>query len=226
MLEALEAGLSPRLRGNHRGGFLASYQVRSIPAPAGEPSGPPASSCRHRVYPRACGGTTAASESMLSARGLSPRLRGNQVRRVLRDDGTGSIPAPAGEPPLSASWVGSHRVYPRACGGTQLALCLRPALDGLSPRLRGNLMPVRRHLRSLRSIPAPAGEPSPSLRAYPGIRVYPRACGGTIRVDHRATDIDGLSPRLRGNQLRLSRRTEHHRSIPAPAGEPRRGAHR
>ena len=50
-------GLSPRVRGNPGRGCLTDWQVRSIPACAGEPAAglqrrsPPA------VYPRVCGGT-------------------------------------------------------------------------------------------------------------------------------------------------------------------------
>ncbi len=120
-------------------------------------------------------------------------------------------------------------VYPRACGGTR-----SPAfrtLDGLSPRVRGNLQPsgcpstvLRKGLsprvrgkpchRSarrasgaislcIRSIPARAGEPfACQALTRP---VYPRACGGTGYRGH------GLSPC--GGSVAT-------RSIPARAGEP------
>ena len=53
-------GLSPRVRGNHGGEHTLHYQLRSIPACAGEPA---ADDCLERadeVYPRVCGGTPAA----------------------------------------------------------------------------------------------------------------------------------------------------------------------
>ena len=64
-------------------------------------------------------------------------------------------------------------------------------------------------------IPACAGEPAPNHR------VYPRVCGGTP-----PSATMGLSPRVRGNPLkmllpRLSPRVRgNHGSIPACAGEP------
>ena len=56
------------------------------------------------------------------------------------------------------------------------------APQGLSPRVRGNRLPVVSPLMGIRSIPARAGEP---ILCHPpaSIRpVYPRACGGTRYV--------------------------------------------
>ena len=92
--------------------------------------------------------------------GLSPRVRGNQVRVVLIPDGDGSIPARAGETGVTISFTNRFM--------------------GLSPRVRGNHVLSYRTCLDIGSIPARAGEPcscSPSPRAT---SVYPRACGGTI----------------------------------------------
>ena len=72
---------------------------------------------------------------------------------------TGSIPAPAGEPPGAAVFLPPRTVYPRACGGTAYPHHLSLSLHGLSPRLRGNLPALRLMKPRRRSIPAPAGEP-------------------------------------------------------------------
>ena len=71
------------------------------------------------------------------------------------------------------------KVYPRACGGTKYVLNVPPALDGLSPRVRGNHVPTATTNIPGRSIPARAGEPSDRGAAIVWGRVYPRACGGT-----------------------------------------------
>ena len=72
---------------------------RSIPACAGEPDVPTwDTSPTIAVYPRVCGGTTPRPLSTRSARGLSPRVRGN----------------PSGVFPQHPK----HEVYPRVCGGT------------------------------------------------------------------------------------------------------------
>ena len=52
---------------------------------------------------------------------------------------------------------------------------------GLSPRVRGNLNADRVAARSRGSIPACAGEPTPSSPMRSPWKVYPRVCGGTWR---------------------------------------------
>ena len=52
--------------------------------------------------------------------------------------------------------------------------------------------------------------------------IYPRVCGGTLRRLYRLTDVQGLSPRVRGNRCRTTAPPFTCRSIPACAGEPRR----
>ena len=71
-------GLSPRLRGNLGVGHLEQSPSRSIPAPAGEPSGGIPANRWGWVYPRACGGTFRGYTSKSMGLGLSPRLRGNR----------------------------------------------------------------------------------------------------------------------------------------------------
>ena len=152
--------------------------------------------------------------------GLSPRLRGNRQPGCAEVGGPGSIPAPAGEPTCRALSSVDRSVYPRACGGTPLAIRIWPVLIGLSPRLRGNRRYELQAERVNGSIPAPAGEPRLLQHAWRTRWVYPRACGGTRPSLSNAWVNLGLSPRLRGNQRR---RRHYHKqlwSIPAPAGEP------
>ena len=72
-------GLSPRLRGNHLIAAHPAHINRSIPAPAGEPSGWRSEITPVPVYPRACGGTERQPLMNGIVYGLSPRLRGNQA---------------------------------------------------------------------------------------------------------------------------------------------------
>ena len=111
-------------------------------------------------------------------------------------------------------------VYPRACGGTVIPRCARPVCKGLSPRLRGNPLETPHRPRSGWSIPAPAGEPTGPQSSECRCRVYPRACGGTLRYGLLKPLHLGLSPRLRGNRRAGRLRREYQGSIPAPAGEP------
>ncbi len=157
-----------------------------------------------RVYPRACGGTPRTKAAMRPNRGLSPRLRGNHHEQRHDAPRDGSIPAPAGEPDYRYIASRRFRVYPRACGGTPRRLPGSGTNPGLSPRLRGNLLPRALELISHGSIPAPAGEPWCSCNSATECRVYPRACGGTALSRGTVAIRRGLSPRLRGNPNRLT----------------------
>ena len=117
-LECLRSGLSPRVRGNPRPARVCG-RVR-------------------RVYPRVCGGTSVRQAIRSRLRGLSPRVRGNPSDHLQAIVTKGSIPACAGEPSKSSSSRSGQRVYPRVCGGTNDRAGGFCAIQGLSPRVRGN----------------------------------------------------------------------------------------
>ena len=96
--KALEAGLSPRVRGNPDLAQPRNKIMGSIPACAGEPRKLRIMYWYSRVYPRVCGGTLAATPSLVSLKGLSPRVRGNLAARANANENIRSIPACAGEP--------------------------------------------------------------------------------------------------------------------------------
>ena len=70
-------GLSPRVRRNLEEYAQVGAYDRSIPARTGEPRAVDFVRAVEAVYPRAYGGTIAARSEDLSAKGLSPRVRGN-----------------------------------------------------------------------------------------------------------------------------------------------------
>ena len=215
----LIAGLSPRLRGNGPSSYLSIIQKGSIPALAGEREPGPGTVSWPRVYPRACGGTTAASFHAVPSVGLSPRLRGNGLSQIVRCRRHGSIPALAGErADVRCSGLAAW-VYPRACGGTSPRFWLRRTSLGLSPRLRGNATRDSEYLQKRGSIPALAGERQLDQLWRDLKRVYPRACGGTFKHLLGLSAGSGLSPRLRGNGIVDSILTIGIGSIPALAGE-------
>ena len=114
----IDTGLSPRLRGNLPPRHVRRHHFRSIPAPAGEPTGWARWDLMPGVYPRACGGTEGRGRCLVAVAGLSPRLRGNRSWDPPRCRCPRSIPAPAGEPALTCTFRRRLGVYPRACGGT------------------------------------------------------------------------------------------------------------
>ena len=198
-------------------------RLRSIPACAGEPERGSHAYLVDRVYPRVCGGTSDGARNACLAGGLSPRVRGNQAKEDAGEVDMRSIPACAGEPYCSKDYARSCRVYPRVCGGTSNRSGGEGAVNGLSPRVRGNRSMGVFPLPTRRSIPACAGEPHIRRLTMPLAEVYPRVCGGTIPQSINAVIVLGLSPRVRGNPLRRIAQQHLRRSIPACAGEPGRG---
>ena len=155
------------------------------------------------------------------ARGLSPRVRGNQDQPLRGPVGYRSIPACTGEPVRSAVKWSCNRVYPRVYGGTEGKTVPEIMRQGLSPRVRGNQAGVGSKSPLHGSIPACTGEP-----CYPQTRpwcrqVYPRVYGGTAVWACKYTGIHGLSPRVRGNLLSAGGNWLNVGSIPACTGEPK-----
>ena len=111
-------GLSPRVRGNPGTVVDCRGDGRSIPACAGEPHRNLPRLPALTVYPRVCGGTAREGTGTGTARGLSPRVRGNQRRLAYDVVLVGSIPACAGEPQQQPQYQRQPEVYPRVCGGT------------------------------------------------------------------------------------------------------------
>ena len=175
---------------------------------------------RVTVYPRVCGGTRRPLNSCSPGDGLSPRVRGNPSRFTNVPLWLRSIPACAGEPLRHGRPDLLDAVYPRVCGGTEMALLKLGRDCGLSPRVRGNLLGAGLGGAFYRSIPACAGEPGMVAATWNSITVYPRVCGGTVGVSRWMSRETGLSPRVRGNRRGPTRRQGGQRSIPACAGEP------
>ena len=192
-------GLSPRVRGNPAAHRLPEYESGSIPACAGEPAeGIPIKSIAE-VYPRVCGGTPRPVGIRQRHDGLSPRVRGNRRAPRFRGLPQGSIPACAGEPPVSTGLVATSLVYPRVCGGTASSSSSVSPACGLSPRVRGNQAKFEEMTLMAGSIPACAGEPRWQQQWRRQCGVYPRVCGGTLPRRNCHAVKCGLSPRVRGN---------------------------
>ena len=220
----LIAGLSPRVRGNLRRRQFPVRNARSIPACAGEPAVRAEGRRVARVYPRVCGGTGRGPREAVLTNGLSPRVRGNQGPAFTGLYIVRSIPACAGEPPEMKLPIIQSRVYPRVCGGTESRQSPPAVPPGLSPRVRGNHHPSAPRLIRRGSIPACAGEPRNPRIPFAKASVYPRVCGGTIFTTAAQANLQGLSPRVRGNPGGLLPSQAGQGSIPACAGEPHSSA--
>ena len=133
--------------------------------------------------------------------GSSPRVRGTLQPVCTPLASERIIPACAGN---SALYCASRCIspdHPRVCGELEVKPVIEPPQCGSSPRVRGTLDPLMRHLVELRIIPACAGNSTHSA---------PRA--GVAR---------GSSPRVRGTRKALVRAHRGRRIIPACAGNSR-----
>ncbi len=153
-------GLSPRVRGNPSDGSPNQLEPGSIPACTGEPGTDRCDCLLPEVYPRVYGGTQLSGGVIDTCVGLSPRVRGNLGQRLDPDRHEGSIPACTGEPSSCTYSARLCRVYPRVYGGTARRYAEARNIEGLSPRVRGNLNVVAEVLAEAGSIPACTGEPS------------------------------------------------------------------
>ena len=223
MLLMLLLGLSPRGRGNLQAGGCLEREHGSIPAWAGKPDLSTSDLPAGRVYPRVGGETVSTSAGVLGGGGLSPRGRGNPGHAGAIEYPRRSIPAWAGKPSSPGCCTQSARVYPRV-GGETTNLSVNPlAVEGLSPRGRGNLPANGMIAPDSRSIPAWAGKPGGRGRGGSVNGVYPRV-GGETRPEAGMWVVDGgLSPRGRGNPAMRMRGASSMRSIPAWAGKPGHG---
>ena len=226
LMRRFSIGLSPRGRGNHLWSPYIPAPFRSIPAWAGEPWPPTTTMTACTVYPRVGGGTVSPALAAMNLTGLSPRGRGNHDLITALSMVDGSIPAWAGEPPISSVSLPGPGVYPRVGGRTAVKPIWFRFSQGLSPRGRGNPGRMLRARVGSRSIPAWAGEPHCAGRDWGRSWVYPRVGGGTGRSCPLIRSFMGLSPRGRGNRWWWPWCPGHCRSIPAWAGEPGRPAPR
>ena len=148
-------------------------------------------------------------------------MRGHPQRRTGTAPGRWTIPAGAGTP--FGGGVSGHKIgdYPRGCGDTfNFAVSAFP-VTGLSPRVRGHLVPCAAKSSLARTIPAGAGTPVRTRRSLPLDRDYPRGCGDT-RIPISASAIwRRLSPRVRGHPIFARNGNDAVRTIPAGAGTPR-----
>ena len=116
--EPSEWGLSPLARGNRSVGSSWPRCSRPIPARAGEPTPVAGKMLAEGAYPRSRGGTDLHLGQKQPRGGLSPLARGNQSSGHKSFEGSGPIPARAGEPGEGGCAGLGLRAYPRSRGGT------------------------------------------------------------------------------------------------------------
>ena len=190
-----------------------------IPAGAGETRLPYFRLPVGWAYPRWRGGNTCNRCCRPRRRGLSPLARGKLPPLARRRRRPGPIPAGAGETSIIATVAIVDMAYPRWRGGNQGAPVGSSDYQGLSPLARGKPLVACAVLRSVRPIPAGAGETQIAGQQVQIARAYPRWRGGNYAVALFADGSQGLSPLARGKQQHGDRERLILRPIPAGAGE-------
>ena len=156
-------GSSPRMRGKPSTRGLQGTRRRIIPAHAGQTTSGLPGSVTSSDHPRACGANTGFIVFEGGVSGSSPRMRGKRPSSAPRRTRSRIIPAHAGQ----TSWAVSVRYafadHPRACGANLPEAYLVRDVLGSSPRMRGKRHGDRAQPRTLRIIPAHAGQ-TPSVR--------------------------------------------------------------
>ena len=213
-------GLSPRVRGSRRAGWLASIALGIIPACAGKPGGDLGQRLRAEDYPRVCGEAVAGASRLRIAMGLSPRVRGSPVRGVRQRVAGGIIPACAGKPAGIRARRPLPWDYPRVCGEAVYVIYATGLQQGLSPRVRGSRWRIALVAVMPRIIPACAGKPVVLGCGHAHARDYPRVCGEARSVTTDTRSAWGLSPRVRGSPARMRPGVVQPGIIPACAGKP------
>ena len=153
-------GLSPRVRGNLAGAAQDHGDEGSIPACTGKPMPSGSTPPRGWVYPRVYGETGRPWRLERYREGLSPRVRGNPEVASALHWVCGSIPACTGKPRSPGPSRTPPGVYPRVYGETTGSPEYLRLLEGLSPRVRGNLRTATGHAWGEGSIPACTGKPA------------------------------------------------------------------
>ena len=140
---------------------------------------------------------------------MPPVIRGIQYR---------IIPARAG-PTRAKNWLLENTPdHPRSCGANVFVCCVLYCSYGSSPLVRGQHAGIRHGHGRLRIIPARAG-PTKYFRATHGSKTdHPRSCGANWAGDTHCACKVGSSPLVRGQPVRIARRFNATRIIPARAG--------
>ena len=159
-----QRGSSPRMRGTHWILQCCRMKRGIIPAHAGNTVCDRFCNDSSRDHPRACGEHKATTKAAAFGSGSSPRMRGTPTLECSCLNGTGIIPAHAGNTARRKTPDGQARDHPRACGEHCRYRAFGSRRLGSSPRMRGTLMKAREDGDPYRIIPAHAGNTASSGR--------------------------------------------------------------
>ena len=154
----IDLGSSPRMRGKLAQLPCGRFDLRIIPAHAGQTHANSRRTRPHSDHPRACGANHVQTGHAGDHRGSSPRMRGKRRGRPTRAPHHRIIPAHAGQTSTDEDKIVVDEDHPRACGANTLLTSKEVPDAGSSPRMRGKLTSVFVARPIKRIIPAHAGQ--------------------------------------------------------------------
>ena len=150
--------------------------------------------------------------------GSSPHTRGTLGNQTQRDLTPRFIPTYAGNAPVPAGSRVLLSVHPRMRGERPGSIHESPVLAGSSPHTRGTSCRGQGSRAGRRFIPAYAGNAASSALRRSCAAVHPRIRGERSVAPCQGSVSSGSSPHTRGTHRRADRIAQHHRFIPAYAG--------
>ena len=195
---ATRNGSSPRVRGKLARSAQVGHGVRIIPARAGQTSGNVALLNFNPDHPRACGANQGQRHAPAPTTGSSPRVRGKRSWGAVCSAPGRIIPARAGQTRRRPASGASTTDHPRACGANSGVFTLSADISGSSPRVRGKPTVCVPPTRTVRIIPARAGQTQTAFQNMEKGSDHPRACGANPSAGRCSRSRCGSSPRVRG----------------------------
>ena len=186
------------MRGTHGSGGGRLRVAGIIPAHAGNTCPSHACTSAGGDHPRTCGEHLVSRRMPKSGSGSSPHMRGTPLLGWNACQGTGIIPAHAGNTRFGNAVLTVKRDHPRTCGEHPVRQCRVDGETGSSPHMRGTQAGGGACLAVLGIIPAHAGNTCIGGGDQVEFGDHPRTCGehaGQFHAGHRAT---GSSPHMRG----------------------------
>ena len=169
-------------------------------------------------HPRVCGEHHMSAQPSDGSRGSSPRMRGTPLLEWNACQGTGIIPAYAGNTEGFRLGACCGRDHPRVCGEHIKVAWMNPQIAGSSPRMRGTHNNDTVAIYPGGIIPAYAGNTFRPIRKRFRTRDHPRVCGEHHASNPTLISLRGSSPRMRGTLDDDLRGHDHPGIIPAYAG--------
>ncbi len=176
--------------------------MRFIPVDTGNTTEAQTDKLLIAVYPRGYGEHELFIPSLTAFAGLSPWIRGTQIKLYTVHYAVRFIPVDTGNTKIYLLQVLPYSVYPRGYGEHISSTGRLPEHNGLSPWIRGTRLDRDIYMSKIRFIPVDTGNTKNNDHVWHDDTVYPRGYGEHARTVATSERSYGLSPWIRGTQHR------------------------